>query len=90
MGTLTIRNLPDEVQQALREIAASNGRSMEAEARAVLTRAVDAAQKKRSSKDHADALRNLQRMMERVKPKKGDSLVDEFLVERRAMWGEDD
>jgi len=90
MATLTIRNLPDEVQQALREIAAANGRSMEAEARAVLTGAVDAARKRRSPKDHAEALRNLQKMMEKVKPKKGDSLVDEFLAERRAMWGEED
>ena len=90
MATLTIRNLPDEIQQALREIAAANGRSMEAEARAVLTDAVDAARKNRGQKAHEEALRNLQRMMEKVKPTKGDSLVDEFLAERRAMWGEDD
>jgi plasmid stability protein len=90
MATLTIRNLPDEVQQKLREIAAANGRSMEAEARAVLTDAVETARRTRASKEAADALRNLQKMMESVKPKKGDSLVDEFLAERRAMWGEDD
>ena len=35
-----------------------------------------------------DALRNLEEMMKHVKPKHGDSLVDEFLAERRAMWGE--
>jgi plasmid stability protein len=90
MATLTIRKLPDDVQKKLREIAAANGRSMEAEARAVLTEAVQAAQKNRSSKEAAEALRNLQKMMENVKPKKGTSLVDEFLAERRAMWGEDE
>ena len=90
MATLTIRNLPDEVQQKLREIAAANGRSMEAEARAVLTDAVETGRRRRVSKEAAEALRNLQKMMENVKPKKGDSLVDEFLAERRAMWGEDD
>jgi hypothetical protein len=57
---------------------------------AVLTDAVEAGRKKRTSRETAEALRNLQRMMENVKPKKGDSLVDEFLAERRAMWGEDE
>jgi len=36
MATLTIRNLPDRVRDELRVRAARNGRSMEAEARAVL------------------------------------------------------
>ena len=40
MAMLTIRNLPDEVHQALRVKAAINGRSMEAEARAILKNAV--------------------------------------------------
>ena len=35
--TLTIRNLEERVKQKLRVQAASNGRSMEAEARAILT-----------------------------------------------------
>lgn len=38
--TLTIRNLEEPVKQMLRMQAASNGRSMEAEARAILTRVV--------------------------------------------------
>jgi plasmid stability protein len=38
--TLTIRNLPEPVKQKLRTQAASHGRSMEAEAREILTRAV--------------------------------------------------
>lgn len=39
MANLNIRNLPDEVHQALRQRAARSGRSMEAEARAILTQA---------------------------------------------------
>lgn len=39
--TLTIRNLPLPVKQKLRMHAASHGRSMEAEAREILTRAVN-------------------------------------------------
>ena len=38
--TLTIRNLAEPVKQKLRMQAASHGRSMEAEARAILTLAV--------------------------------------------------
>jgi plasmid stability protein len=37
MATLTIRNLPDKVRDRLRIAAAKRGRSMEAEARAVLS-----------------------------------------------------
>lgn len=39
MATLNIRNLPDEVHARLRLRAARAGRSMEAEARAILTAA---------------------------------------------------
>ena len=88
MATVTVRNLPPEVRQGLRELAASNGRSMEAEARAVLTNAVKAARKKPDAKAAAAAVRRMQKLMADVRPKKGDSLVDEFLAERRAMWGE--
>lgn len=40
MATLTVRNLPDEVHRALRVRAASNGRSTEAEVRAILEASV--------------------------------------------------
>jgi len=36
--TITIRNLDETVKQRLRMLAAEHGRSMEAEARAILTR----------------------------------------------------
>lgn len=39
MATITIRNLDEKVKRALQVRAALNGRSMEAEARAILTEA---------------------------------------------------
>ena len=41
--SITIRNLNEEVKQRLRVIAAQHGKSMEAEARDILTRAAFAA-----------------------------------------------
>lgn len=40
MGALSIRNLDDDVKARLRRRAASNGRSMESEVRAILAEAV--------------------------------------------------
>lgn len=40
MGVLTVRNLDDDVQRRIRLRAALHGRSMEAEARAILSAAV--------------------------------------------------
>ncbi|MCL2716812.1 MAG: Arc family DNA-binding protein [Alphaproteobacteria bacterium] len=40
MAMLTVRNLPDEVHRALHVRAASHGRSMEAEVRAILAEVV--------------------------------------------------
>lgn len=41
MATLTIRNLPDKVRERLRVRAAKRGVSMEAEARTILTEAIN-------------------------------------------------
>ena len=41
MGSLNVRNLSDQTHKALRIRAAQNGRSMEAEVRAILDDAVD-------------------------------------------------
>ena len=91
MATLTIRNLPDEVYDRLRVRAAENKRSMEAEARALLVEAENTARAKRDSKRADEAVRMLQDMWKSVKPKTGfETLTDEFLAERRAMWGESD
>jgi plasmid stability protein len=40
MAVVTVRNLDDEVQRRLKQRAARNNRSMEAEARAILSAAV--------------------------------------------------
>jgi hypothetical protein len=40
MPTITTRNLDEDVKQKLRVLAAQHGRSMEAKARAILTREV--------------------------------------------------
>ena len=40
MAAITVRNLDDEVQRRIKKRAAENNRSMEAEARAILTAAV--------------------------------------------------
>jgi plasmid stability protein len=40
MGTLTIRSIDDEIKEKLRVLAARNGRSMEAEVRALIEAAV--------------------------------------------------
>lgn len=40
MAVVTVRNLPDEIHRALRVRAAQNGRSTEAEIRAILEEAV--------------------------------------------------
>lgn len=40
MANITVRNLDDEVQRRLKQRAAEHGRSMEAEARSILTAAL--------------------------------------------------
>jgi len=49
--TLTIRNLDEQVKQRLRVIAAQHGKSMEAEARDILSRAVAIPISKETSDD---------------------------------------
>jgi plasmid stability protein len=55
MATLTIRNVDAAVKQELRVRAARNGRSMEAELRAIVTEAVGA--KPRDEVNLAEAIR---------------------------------
>jgi plasmid stability protein len=52
MGTLVIRDLDDEVKARLRVQAAEHGRSMEAEARAILAAAVSGRRPKRQLGSH--------------------------------------
>ncbi|MFN8608157.1 MAG: plasmid stabilization protein [Vulcanimicrobiota bacterium] len=76
MANLIIRNLPDNVHQALRQRAAQSGRSMEAEARAILAQACIV---------ETDPLEEFQRWTDEVfAAGKPDSGVDELIAERRA------
>lgn len=82
MATLTIRNLPDEVRDRLRVVAAKQGRSMEAEARHILQQAC-VGQPAQLSNDEADAIAgNVQAALARYKPA-DVSVVDELIAERR-------
>ena len=81
MATLTVRNLPDEVRDQLRLRAARKGRSMEAEARAVLSEAIGA-KPRRSKEEYRPVIEKIQAEMRQfVRP--GRSLVDELIAERR-------
>ena len=59
VAALNIRNLPDETHRALRIRAAHNGRSMEAEARAILEQAVRPADRERIGSALVDIFRPL-------------------------------
>jgi plasmid stability protein len=88
MATLTVRNLPDEVRDQLRVRAARNGRSMEAEARAVLAASVNGENRSDRQGDVRARVRRLQEIMKGYRSK-DRSVVDEFLAERRKLWGEE-
>ena len=77
MAVLNIRNLPDEVRDRLRVRAAMVGRSMEAEARAILTEACGKDAPIRSATDLQELVG---RMYGKGKPKK---VVDDLIRERR-------
>jgi plasmid stability protein len=81
MATITIRNLKDEVRDALRVQAARNGQSLEAEVREILERSVTIRKK-------VDVETVIQRIQERLRSANGGKLptgvVDELIAERRA------
>jgi len=94
MAAITIRNLNDETQQALRELAAENGRSMEAEVRAILDAEV-ARRKWLTDEERAvlsptqqAALTRLRKAFRATKERTDHSHVDAFLRERRHIWGD--
>jgi plasmid stability protein len=97
-STITIRNVPDKAKRALKRRAALNGRSMEAEARAMIgdlakndappKRALSPLPKSKLSPQAEAALARLQKMFA---PKSGEKpyTSDDFLRDRRADWGEE-
>ena len=88
MATLTIRNLPDDVRDRLRVRAAQNGRSMEAEARLVLARAIGVPEPETMPPDARERARAVQEAF-RAYRTPGTNMVDEFLSNRKQMWDSD-
>src|SRR6266702_4323181 len=76
MAALTIRNLPDEVRDRLRVRAAKRGRSMEAEARAIL----EAACKEPAKTSAAEVQEWVDRLYGDKKP---NGVVEDLIAERR-------
>ena len=77
MAVLTIRNVPEEVQEWLRLRAAHRGTSMEAEARTLLEQASRESQ-------HRPSARALQGWVQELYgDDRPDGVVDELLKERR-------
>ncbi|CAH2395596.1 FitA-like ribbon-helix-helix domain-containing protein [Mesorhizobium ventifaucium] len=66
MGTLTIRNLDDEVKQKLRERAARHGVSMEQEARSLLLKDVAAAKERDGDVVTAEEILEFGRRLQRA------------------------
>jgi len=77
MATLSIRNLPDDVHARLRVRAAKAGRSMEAEARAILAEACPPPK----SATLADLRETIRELFDGDPP---SGVVDEFIADRRA------
>jgi antitoxin FitA len=97
MATLTIRNLPDDVHQGLRQRAAANGRSMEAEARVVLSQVVapvdsdvDESLREQRAAKWAKIQSKAQEILKRanggVMP---TGVVDEWLAQKRIIAAEE-
>lgn len=77
MALLNIRNLPDEVHAKLRIRAAKHGRSMEGEARDIITAAC-------SDPDETVSGQALQALVDRLYgSQKPAAVVDELIQERR-------
>jgi plasmid stability protein len=77
MAVLTVRNLPDEARDRLRERAARAGHSMEAEVRDILVRVAAEPE----TRLPPEALRDWVREQYRPNPPK--NVVDDFIAERR-------
>ena len=92
MATLNIRNLPDEVHRRLRVRAAEHGRSMEAEARAILAAALtDEASPGRSRPSTAAKVRELQAFVDKLYGgKKPKNVVEELIAERRREFAREE
>jgi plasmid stability protein len=80
MATLTIRNLPEEVHDALRRQAAEHRRSMEAEAREVLRASVARRPTEQERAEALERLRTMEPSIKRALPE-GWSQLDEDVAD---------
>jgi antitoxin FitA len=92
MATLNIRNLSDEVHRRLRVRAAEHGRSMEAEARAILAAALtDEESLGRTKESTAAKVRELRAFIDQLyggnKPK---NAVDDLIAERHRAFAREE
>lgn len=78
MPTITIRNLPEDVVRRLKDRARRNGRSMEQEARCILTDAVP---------DRQEAMRRIEAIRKRFLRQPSAGEVDEWVREARQWRG---
>jgi plasmid stability protein len=84
MPTLTIRNVPERVHQAIRRRAAENARSVEAEVRALLENAATA-----PATDWRREIADIQRRSRKALGDPPKGAVKRFVVERAVDWGEE-
>jgi plasmid stability protein len=84
MPTLTIRNVPDRVHQALRRRAAENARSVEAEVRSLLETAASA-----PSEDWRRNIADIQRKARKAMGDPPRGAVKRFVAGRGADWDEE-
>jgi antitoxin FitA len=85
MATLNIRNLPHEIHRRLRIRAAEHGRSMEAEARAIISEACGGRHEKAAARaTTVEKVRELQAFIDKLYgDKKPKNVVDDLIAERR-------
>ncbi|MGO9484947.1 MAG: Arc family DNA-binding protein [Rhodomicrobium sp.] len=80
-----IENLPVKVREKLDMKAKSSGRSVEAEAAAIIVTSLA------ESEEEADPVEAFLKMVDGIYGKnRPQNVVDEFLAERRKLWGEED
>jgi plasmid stability protein len=79
---LVIHDVPDKVWEGLDKKAKASGRTIAAEAAAILAEAVQPA---KAGDPAEEFLSMVDRMYGSNRPR---NIVDEFLAERRELWGE--
>ena len=84
MTTLTIRNVPEHVHQALRRRAAENARSVEAEVRALLESAAAA-----PAGDWRREVTDIQRKARKALGDPPKGAVKRFVAERARGWDDE-